>query len=189
MDPFSSGCSCDQKRWSEWLESVRKDIECAFGILKARFRLFSMALRFHLLRDIDYAWKSACILHNMNILYAGNDQAEWERNINWSYLDPDFDTLDGPELQDDYIHTMNDYYDREASLHGGGRGPPRGFCRPPVVSDETCVGSEFRGCNPHHYYEKRTISAAFQLHVQVRSSEMAAAKRRCNKTCYAYSES
>jgi hypothetical protein len=24
--------------WAEWLESIRKDVECVFGILKQRFR-------------------------------------------------------------------------------------------------------------------------------------------------------
>jgi len=26
----------DEMRWSKWLESMRKDVECAFGILKGR---------------------------------------------------------------------------------------------------------------------------------------------------------
>jgi len=25
--------------WSEWMESIRKDVECCFGILKRRFRI------------------------------------------------------------------------------------------------------------------------------------------------------
>lgn len=94
MPPFGPGCSYDEKRWSEWLESVRKDIECTFGIIKARFRLFMNPIQFHKFSDIENAWKCACILHNMNINYDGNDLAEWERNLNWSYIDPAFDTLD-----------------------------------------------------------------------------------------------
>jgi hypothetical protein len=33
--------------WSEWLESVRKDIECFFGIMKSRFRIFANAIQLH----------------------------------------------------------------------------------------------------------------------------------------------
>jgi len=152
MNPFSSGCSADEKRWSEWLESVRKDIECTFGILKARFRLFDMPLRFHRFSDIEYAWKSACILHNMNITYNGNDLADWERNINWSYLDPDFDTLEGNQVLGDDIALMNDYYEEEASSHRYRR--PLGH-QQRIVTDNTESGSEFHGRNTYHYYDKR----------------------------------
>jgi hypothetical protein len=68
MPPFSPGCSYDEKRWSEWLESVRKDIECTFGIIKARFRMFMNPIQFHKFGDIENAWKSACILHNMDCI-------------------------------------------------------------------------------------------------------------------------
>ena len=86
MNPFGSACTIEEKRWSEWLESVRKDIECTFGILKARFRLFDQPVRFYKFAQIDNAWKSCCILHNMLITYDGNDLADWEKDLNWSYI-------------------------------------------------------------------------------------------------------
>jgi hypothetical protein len=39
-DGFASGE--DDIRWNKWLESMRKDIERVFGILKARFRILKV---------------------------------------------------------------------------------------------------------------------------------------------------
>jgi hypothetical protein len=39
IDPMKNRYNEDQVFWSEWLESVRKDVECTFGILKIRFRI------------------------------------------------------------------------------------------------------------------------------------------------------
>jgi hypothetical protein len=55
--------------WSEWLESVRKDVECFFGIMKSRFRIFANAIQLHNFFDIECAWRSCIILHNMLIEY------------------------------------------------------------------------------------------------------------------------
>ena len=32
-------------RWSQWLESMQKDVECAFGILKAGWRILKTTIR------------------------------------------------------------------------------------------------------------------------------------------------
>lgn len=153
MEPFPSGCSIEEKRWSEWLESVRKDIECTFGILKARFRLFMMAIQFHYFADIDNAWKTALILHNMLITYAGNDLADWEKNLNWAYIDPHFDTLEEEEHDEDYVVTMDDYFERvpvQQPRHRRRRHQPA-----PVTLDTTLVGTVFRARNVYDYYEKK----------------------------------
>ena len=31
-------------RWSNWIESMRKDVECTFGIMKGRFRLLKSGM-------------------------------------------------------------------------------------------------------------------------------------------------
>ncbi|CAN0479277.1 unnamed protein product, partial [Discosporangium mesarthrocarpum] len=38
MCPFKASSTQAQLEWSNWLESVRKDVECYFGRLKGRFR-------------------------------------------------------------------------------------------------------------------------------------------------------
>ena len=34
IPPFGVSNNIDEIRWSKWLESMRKDVECTFGILK-----------------------------------------------------------------------------------------------------------------------------------------------------------
>ena len=41
---------------TDWLASVRKDVECSFGILKCRFRWFKCPLKLHHKVDIDNAF-------------------------------------------------------------------------------------------------------------------------------------
>ena len=76
--------------WSHRVGSVRKDAECTFGILKARFRiLFGRQYR-HNATDVEYVFKVCCILHNMIMrardvtLWRGSDmlqQAEEEHTL------------------------------------------------------------------------------------------------------------
>lgn len=76
IHPLHSRNSVDAVYWSEWLESVRKDVECTFGILKARFRFLKMPIEYHCKYTIECVFKSCCILHNMLILWNGNDLCE-----------------------------------------------------------------------------------------------------------------
>ena len=73
LDSFATTVCMEERIWSEWLESVRKDVECAFGIIKARFRFFQNPIELHSLPLIEAAWKTAIALHNMLITYDGND--------------------------------------------------------------------------------------------------------------------
>ena len=70
----------DQSRWSEFAESVRKDVECAFGILKKRYQFLKNAITWHRKSDIDNAVFSCVILHNMLHEYDGYDE-RWEAEI------------------------------------------------------------------------------------------------------------
>ena len=58
-------------QWSANLESVRKDIECVFGILKARFKFLKHFNSMHKQRDIDAAFMTCCMLHNMMLRVDG----------------------------------------------------------------------------------------------------------------------
>ena len=51
-------------RWSEWLESMRKDVECTFGILKGRWRILKAGIRLHGVNAADNVWLTCCALHN-----------------------------------------------------------------------------------------------------------------------------
>ena len=51
--------------WTSFMESERKHVECAFGILKARFRILKLPIRMHKFHQIDQTFVTCCILHNM----------------------------------------------------------------------------------------------------------------------------
>lgn len=74
--------SIEQQLWSKRLESVRKDIECFFGRLKGRFRLFKTGVVFQKREKIDNAWFTACIIHNM--LHAFDGLANLEKDMDWA---------------------------------------------------------------------------------------------------------
>jgi hypothetical protein len=45
VPPMKTPCSWTNIRFSQWLESIRKDVECTFGILKGRFRILKTGIR------------------------------------------------------------------------------------------------------------------------------------------------
>jgi Plant transposon protein len=68
--------------WSEWAETVRKDVECAFGVLKGRFRCLKLPIYYENKCHIDYMFYTCCILHNMLLHFDGLD-VRWEKDINY----------------------------------------------------------------------------------------------------------
>ena len=67
-------------RFSEWLESIRKDVECTFGILKGRFRILKTGIRIHGIEATDKIWLTCCALHNM-LLDIGGLDCQWDNGI------------------------------------------------------------------------------------------------------------
>jgi len=45
---FTVTNNVDEIQWSKWLESMRKDVECTFGILKGRWRILKAVVRIHM---------------------------------------------------------------------------------------------------------------------------------------------
>ena len=39
VPPFTITIDLDEICWSKWLEGMRKDVECTFGVLKGRWRI------------------------------------------------------------------------------------------------------------------------------------------------------
>ena len=58
MSPNKERFDYDEVLFSEWIESIRKDVECTFGILKARFRILHCAIQYH----------SASVIENIMII-------------------------------------------------------------------------------------------------------------------------
>jgi hypothetical protein len=71
-------------RWSKWLESMRKDVECAFGILKGRFRILKTGVRTHGVEACDKIWRTCCALHNMLLEIDGLEEG-WENGVSSSW--------------------------------------------------------------------------------------------------------
>ena len=47
VPPDICGTTYEDIQFSEWLESMRKDVECLFGIMKGRFLILRYGFRFH----------------------------------------------------------------------------------------------------------------------------------------------
>lgn len=57
----------DEKRFTRWQESARKDIERAFGILQSHWQILARPMQFWHLEDIACQVSACLILHNMLI--------------------------------------------------------------------------------------------------------------------------
>jgi hypothetical protein len=54
----------DKTQWSKWIELMRKDVECTFGILKGRLRILKSGVRLSGVVNVDKVWFTCCALHN-----------------------------------------------------------------------------------------------------------------------------
>jgi DDE superfamily endonuclease len=65
IPPMKHTCNRSELRFSQWLESLRKDVECTFGILKGRWRILKTGIRVHNTEASDNIWMTCCALHNL----------------------------------------------------------------------------------------------------------------------------
>lgn len=111
IDPMHERLFRDAVLWSEWMESVRKDVECTFGVIKSRFRWLWNMIFYHDPYVIECAMKTACILHNLILTYDGRSLNEWE-DVDWELLDPTVEDEDDEVLEATTVD--NDDNDDEA---------------------------------------------------------------------------
>lgn len=50
--------------WSAHMDSIRKDVECTFGILKKRFLFLKNPIMHHFAEMIEAAFTTCCAIHN-----------------------------------------------------------------------------------------------------------------------------
>ena len=105
-------------RFSEWLESLRKDVECAFGILKGRWRVLKAGIRVHGILTCDRVWLTCCALHNM-LLEVDGLSKKWDQGVS-----SDWETMDDhdEELPNAIRKLMNPSSVRITDLSGNGYG-------------------------------------------------------------------
>lgn len=63
--PLKHAAGDSAAAWSEKLESIRKGVECTFGILKKRFRILAQDFEVRHAADIQTVFRNCCALHNM----------------------------------------------------------------------------------------------------------------------------
>ena len=80
VPPDNNGTTYEVIRFSEWLESMRKDVECLFGIMKGRFSILRYGFRFHSIANCDKMWLTCCALHNLLLNIDGLDK-NWESGV------------------------------------------------------------------------------------------------------------
>ena len=87
VPPIKDGTTYPEIRFSEWLESMRKDVECAFGILKGRFTILRYGTRFQSITRCDQLWLTCCAIHNMLLDIDGLDE-NWDNGTpsNWELI-------------------------------------------------------------------------------------------------------
>ena len=83
VPPFKVTNKETEIRWSKWVESMRKDVECTFGILKGRWRILKTGVRVHGVDAVDNIWLTCCALHNWLLDIDGLDE-KWENGIQTS---------------------------------------------------------------------------------------------------------
>lgn len=147
VDPVHHANGLKEVHWSEFLESVRKDVECTFGILKQRFRILRNGLQYD--REVSNAIVKTCaILHNMLLVYDGLDEFQWNKNEDWKDDDPDMAD------EDIIFHQPNNVEENNFVE------PVHRFAV--VVNDTTPVGTSFRASSRNDY---NNIHAALVTHL------------------------
>jgi hypothetical protein len=76
IPPLKNTCNQSELRFSQWLEALRKDVECTFGILKGRWRIHKTGIRVHNTEVSDNIWMTCCALHN-NLLDVDGLSHKW----------------------------------------------------------------------------------------------------------------
>ncbi|KAG7345391.1 plant transposon protein [Nitzschia inconspicua] len=80
MPPISRTTMRREIRWSAQIEAMRKDVECAFGILKGRWRVLKAGVRVHGVEVADKIFKTCVALHNW-LLEVDGLADEWGEGI------------------------------------------------------------------------------------------------------------
>jgi hypothetical protein len=80
IPPFKITVDHMERCWSHWCKSLRKDVECTFGILKGRWRILKTGIRIEGLKNANNIWLTCSTLHNWLLEVDGLD-GEWDGAI------------------------------------------------------------------------------------------------------------
>lgn len=95
VPPIKTTIKRSEIRFSAWLESMRKDVECTFGILKGRWRILKTGIRLFGVKAADEVFLTCCALHNWLLEIDGLDD-EWQAGVAgyWEQETPTEDDCD-----------------------------------------------------------------------------------------------
>ena len=128
IPPMKKSLSYKFIRFSEWLESMRKNVECTFGVMKKRFGILKAGSRLFSMNSCDEIFLTCCSLHNM-LLFEDNLD-EWDlddvQNANNNRFalnrleNPSFDCFINNETieVEEYFTSRDQYNVKKATIHG-----------------------------------------------------------------------
>ena len=133
VPPFSRTNDIQEIRWSKWVESMRKDVECTFGILKGRWRILKCGVRVHGIDKVDLIWLTCCALHNwlldidgLSDAWTGEHAATPVEESDWlgELGEHDFDgvTVGRQQIPNAILRLSNNLTDRNFDSTGMGPG-------------------------------------------------------------------
>ncbi len=93
MLPFLMTKKIDKTRWSKWIELMRKDDECTFGILKGRLRILKSGVIISGVVNVDKVWSACCALHNW-LLEIDGLNGQWRGRVPLSDWEGELGGLD-----------------------------------------------------------------------------------------------
>ena len=103
-----------EKAWDDLLESIQKDIECIFGVLRKCFQILKTPVRFHDAVLITCMFHTCCVLHNMllkwdkpGLLCMGPTQDRWF-HCAWSDWSPEKDSLNFGTGDSEFVNALVD---------------------------------------------------------------------------------
>ena len=136
-----------QTRWSEWMESMRKDVECTFGIMKGRFRVLKAGIRCHGLYVANSIWLTCCALHNMLLEVDGLD-GSWDGADGLFDFDEDADNIPFALQR---LHTA----DERRNYDSSGMGP--GFVDDTDDTEDVIEGNHIESMREYLQLNERDI--------------------------------
>ena len=138
VPPYSMTSCREEIRWSNWMESMRKDVECTFGILKGHWRILKSGVRIWDVLKADDVWLTCCAMHNW-LLDIDGFSGEWNDGVpisDWSGALGDLDYDGIPEDIPNAIARLSRNLDpRNYDSSGMGHGND-------IISDRI-VGNEY----------------------------------------------
>ena len=140
IEPISDRFTRQHILWSEWMESVRKDVECTFGVLKVRFRILKNPIQYHDEIFIEKIMQCCCVIHNMLLKFDGMSIYDWEGDVDWTHLNPD------DNEEDDEVYALGGARVGRVSLVGNSPGMDyvafENSRSPPLYADLTHVSRD-----------------------------------------------